>query len=71
MHEKGDTVVDEARGERVGVIQDIIKKTLWLRPIGGGREWEVSSEYCRPATRAEILSAKTAVRNRLSTEYPQ
>lgn len=39
-----------------------------LRPLGGGREWVCKITGARPATTAEIVSAKLHLKNRMSTK---
>ncbi|GAA0444760.1 hypothetical protein [Streptomyces olivaceiscleroticus] len=59
---KGSFAVDTRTAE-VGEVMDVIEGTVWLRPPRGGREWEVPCGAARPATAAEVLSAKVAQAN--------
>jgi hypothetical protein len=68
MFKKGDIVVDIANNDRVGRIQDVVVDRVWLRRLGGGREWDVHMDYVRRATEEQILSARNADRNRMSRQ---
>lgn len=57
-----DTVTDTA-ANRVGQVVDIIGTVVWLRPVGGGIEWDAHPEDLLPVTAAERLSAGLAVVN--------
>ncbi|MEU6175882.1 hypothetical protein ABZ832_28735 [Streptantibioticus parmotrematis] len=48
---------------RFGIVMDDLADTVWLRPLGGGREWTVRSQDIRSATAAEELSARVAEAN--------
>jgi hypothetical protein len=58
----GTFLVDTARNV-VGEFQEELRGRYYLRPIGGGREWEVSPEYTRRATDAERMQAAVRDRN--------
>jgi hypothetical protein len=58
----GTVLVDTARNV-VGEFQQEVRGRYYLRPIGGGREWEVSPEFTRKATDAERMHAAVRVRN--------
>ena len=62
----GTLVRDTARG-RVGEYMGKGGPYLLLRPVGGGREWEVSPEYVEPLSQEEALSVKVRVANAQST----
>ncbi|WP_055524086.1 hypothetical protein [Streptomyces graminilatus] len=53
--------------EKVGEYREKVGPYLLLRPIGGGREWEVAPADVRPATPAEYLSAKVRAANDQAT----
>lgn len=53
----GALVVDTTR-DRVGTVMALQYGRLYLRPVGGGREWEVIPDKVRLATREEELHAK-------------
>ncbi|MFG2596647.1 hypothetical protein [Streptomyces sp. NPDC048462] len=59
----GALAVDRRNGE-VGVVMGHVGTYMQLRPLGGGREWDVPPQDVRPPTPAEELSAKVAVANR-------
>ncbi|MFI0528561.1 hypothetical protein ACH3XX_00755 [Streptomyces scabiei] len=58
----GDVVEDTDR-KRVGKLMSIEGDNAWLRPLGGGREWDARPERLRPATPAQALSANVAAAN--------
>ncbi len=57
----------DTRRKRVGEVMDKAGSTCWIRPLGGGREWEASLKDVRPPTQDELLSAKVALTNHRST----
>ncbi len=61
----GTLVVNERTG-RVCVAMEQVGETVYLRPVGGGRETTVKREAVRIATRAEALAARVAAANRRS-----
>ncbi|MBW1602679.1 hypothetical protein JJV70_11275 [Streptomyces sp. JJ66] len=61
----GDTVFD-TRQERVGVYQANVDGELWLRPIGGGREWTADPGHVRRPTDRELISERVRIANRES-----
>lgn len=66
----GEVVKDAAR-DCLGEVKGHEGPYYQLRPIGGGREWEVRPENIRQATSIEVLSAKTdAVNRRSRRELP-
>ncbi|MEI5523595.1 hypothetical protein WB401_20080 [Streptomyces brasiliscabiei] len=58
----GDAVRDTATG-RIGKVMGFVGPYVQLRPIGGGREWDVRPERLTPVTRSEALSEGVARRN--------
>ncbi|MFE7278562.1 hypothetical protein [Streptomyces sp. NPDC057623] len=62
----GALVRDTARG-RVGEFMGKQGPYFMVRPLGGGREWEVSPEYVEPLTPEEVLSVKVKRANAQST----
>ncbi|MGW2212316.1 hypothetical protein [Streptomyces sp. NPDC001781] len=48
---------------RVGVVMGHQGPYVQLRPLGGGREWDVAPGRVRAATPAERISAATAYAN--------
>ncbi|WP_408647547.1 hypothetical protein [Streptomyces geranii] len=59
----GTLIVDIDREDRVGEFRGTAGPYWYLRPVCGGSEWEAKPEHVRPATPAEILSARTAREN--------
>ncbi|MFI1800814.1 hypothetical protein ACH427_26150 [Streptomyces sp. NPDC020379] len=55
--------VFDVRLGRVGQVMGDEGLRLQLRPLYGGREWDAEIEDTRPATRAELLSAKVKAAN--------
>ncbi|MET8681665.1 hypothetical protein ABZW18_29800 [Streptomyces sp. NPDC004647] len=49
--------------DAVGVVMGYVGGRVWLRPLLGGREWEVRSERVRSLTSREELSARLSARN--------
>ncbi|MFD8216925.1 hypothetical protein ACFXKC_02030 [Streptomyces sp. NPDC059340] len=58
----GSYVVD-TRTEKVGLVMGHEGPYVQLRPLGGGKEWDVAPDAVRRATAAERLSAATAYAN--------
>lgn len=58
----GTVMVDTVR-DRVGEFQGESRGRFYLRPVGGGIEWDVSPEYVREPTQGERLSAGVAAVN--------
>ncbi|MFJ9622105.1 hypothetical protein [Streptomyces sp. NPDC101181] len=56
----GTLLADTSRGDRVGEFRGVAGPYWALRPVGGGREWEVEPRYVRPALLLEQLRARTA-----------
>lgn len=59
----GALVVDRRSG-KVGVVMGHVGPYVQLRPLRGGREWDVPPKDVRSSTLTEELSAKVAVANR-------
>ncbi|MEV0639575.1 hypothetical protein AB0I77_32510 [Streptomyces sp. NPDC050619] len=55
-------MVDKRSGQ-VGVVMGHAGPYVQLRPLKGGREWDVPPTEIRHPTQAEELSAKVAVAN--------
>lgn len=47
----------------VGVVMGRLGRYVWLRPLGGGREWDAAPERVEPMSAAEVLSARLALAN--------
>ncbi|MFJ6987634.1 MULTISPECIES: hypothetical protein [unclassified Streptomyces] len=62
----GARVRDTARN-RVGEFMGKGAAYCMLRPLGGGREWEVSPEYVEALSPEEVLSEKVKRGNAQST----
>jgi hypothetical protein len=64
------TLARDTLSDRVGVVVDRMGRRVWLRPCGGGREWDVPIEEIEPLTDAaepaDTLRAKVAEVNRRS-----
>ncbi|MFE0733412.1 hypothetical protein [Streptomyces sp. NPDC058855] len=58
----GAIVLDTARNH-VGRVMGAEGPYLQLRPLGGGREWDVEAAHLHPLTGAELLSALVAEAN--------
>ncbi|WP_438488050.1 hypothetical protein [Streptomyces sp. S186] len=58
----GAYVID-IRDGRVGQVVGREGPRLWLRPVGGGREWVCAPEVVRCASVAERLRAETGYAN--------
>ncbi|MEV6671718.1 hypothetical protein [Streptomyces sp. NPDC051162] len=64
--EIGETVRDVARN-RVGEVMARGKEFYALRPLGGGREWDVAPSDIRPLAQDEVLRVRVAEANGRST----
>ncbi|MFJ4706940.1 hypothetical protein ACIP6I_19110 [Streptomyces anulatus] len=53
-------MVDISREGGVAEFRGVAGPYWSLRPVGGGREWEVEPRYVRPALLMEQLRARTA-----------
>ncbi|WP_243745207.1 hypothetical protein [Streptomyces hainanensis] len=65
--EVGFLARDTSRGE-IGRVVDRQAGRVWLRPVGGGREWDVRQEDVEPVSVGEILRPFVAEANRRSWE---
>jgi hypothetical protein len=56
---QGATVYDESSG-RYGTVADARMTPGWvfLRPLGGGLEWQARREHVRPATASDLLAER-------------
>ena len=61
----GTVMVDEARN-KVGEFRGDVAGKFWLRPVGGGREWEASPDFVREATDEERLKVRLSAVNERS-----
>ncbi|MFS8201054.1 hypothetical protein ACLVWQ_20480 [Streptomyces sp. CWNU-52B] len=58
----GELAKDSARG-RIGVVMGEVGGRVQIRPIGGGREWDVMPDKVAALSAREELSARLAVKN--------
>ncbi|MEU5158811.1 hypothetical protein AB0G74_04265 [Streptomyces sp. NPDC020875] len=63
--EIGGNARDTARN-KVGRVMDRTRGRYWLRPLGGGIEWDVPVTDLRPVTTAELLADAVAEANKRS-----
>ncbi|MEU6488377.1 hypothetical protein [Streptomyces sp. NPDC046887] len=63
----GATVRDTGR-DRVGVVTGAERGYVWLRPLGGGRQWAVEPARVKVLSTAEVLSAQLAEVNARSRQ---
>jgi hypothetical protein len=61
----GETAKDIKSG-KLGVVKGNDGPYYQMRPLGGGREWDVNPENIREANPDEILRERVAVANRQS-----
>ncbi len=61
----GELGYDSGSG-RVGRVMEVRRTVAWLRPAGGGREWEVPRDRLHPAGHAGELRARVAELNAAS-----
>ncbi|MFC5724458.1 hypothetical protein ACFP1Z_30315 [Streptomyces gamaensis] len=64
---KGSYVVD-LRQDRIGQVMGHQGPYVQLRPLRGGREWDVRPDDVRPATDTERLKAKVQAANADSSD---
>ena len=57
-------IVKDCRRNVLGRVMGHTGPYFQLRPLGGGREWDVSPEFIEKADPHEVLRAKTQVENR-------
>ena len=68
--EEGQVVRDIAL-DRVGEVMDVYEGQVFLRPLGGGREWEAAPGNVRRLTARQELSARLAATNaRSRSDFP-
>lgn len=62
------TILYDAERDEVGELQAVMQhnRSYWLRPVGGGREWDARLEDLHPADQAQELSAKVKAANERS-----
>ncbi|MEC4017772.1 hypothetical protein [Streptomyces sp. H27-D2] len=65
--EGGETVRDAGSG-RVGVVMGKVGPYYQLRPVGGGKEWDVPPSNIRAISQTEVLSVRVAVANERSRQ---
>ncbi|MEU3598914.1 hypothetical protein ABZ714_16280 [Streptomyces sp. NPDC006798] len=58
----------DATRDKVGRVMDRTYGRYWLRPIGGGIEWDVPAADLRPVTTAELLAEAVAEANERSSK---
>jgi hypothetical protein len=58
----GSPAYDASR-ERYGLVMDRVAGRVWLRQVGGGREWEARPEDIRPARLSDLLTNPVAEAN--------
>ncbi|WP_405525973.1 hypothetical protein OG426_26645 [Streptomyces canus] len=58
----GELAKDSAHG-RIGVVMGALGGRVQMRPIGGGKEWDVMPDNVVPPSPREELSARLAIRN--------
>ncbi|MCQ4084628.1 hypothetical protein NGB36_29645 [Streptomyces sp. RB6PN25] len=61
-HRVGE-VARDVRTDRIGVVMAVVGGRTYLRPLGGGREWETAADDVVPVPPHEELSARLAVAN--------
>lgn len=61
----GDLAKDTAR-DKVGVLMDKIAGRYLMRPMSGGREWEVKPEDIDYPTASDRVRAENGARNRMT-----
>ncbi|MBW1602718.1 hypothetical protein JJV70_11475 [Streptomyces sp. JJ66] len=61
-----EVVVRDRASDRIGVVMGNVGPYVQLRPLSGGREWDVHPDDVRELTAPEVLSARVAEANRIS-----
>jgi hypothetical protein len=64
------TLVHDAIRDQVGEYRDMLGTCVYLRPVGGGREWATRPEAVRRATDAERITAGVRAANARSLGRP-
>lgn len=68
MSSTGPSVGELARANgRIGRVVDKHGERVWLRPVGGGIEWDVPTEEVEQVATSEALSSVVKEENRRST----
>jgi hypothetical protein len=62
------SIAYDMASDRVGVVMARSEGRVFLRPVGGGREWTTDPGQVRPATVSEQLSARVGEMNRNSRD---
>ncbi len=62
------TLMHDMKRDVVGVVMEVKPRWVFLRPVGGGLEWQALPEDLEPVDRAAELSARVAEVNRRSRE---
>lgn len=57
------SVMRDVKADLVGVVAGAADGKIQLRPLGGGREWDVDPPDIRPLSPREELKARLAVEN--------
>lgn len=61
----------DTRLDRVGLVMEVTRKHVWLRPAYGGREWEADRSVVRGMSPREELSARLAAANAETRRKPR
>ncbi|GHJ19489.1 hypothetical protein TPA0909_11030 [Streptomyces albus] len=61
-------VVKDARTGRVGVVMDRLGSLYQVRPLNGGREWDVHPRHMVTAIQSDALSSRLAELNHRSSD---
>ncbi len=62
------TPVRDTTRDRIGVVMDRQGPYFQLRPLDGGREWDVAPEHVEPVSAREVLHARVAEANHRSRQ---
>jgi len=62
------TLIHDMRRDVIGVVMEVGPRWVFLRPVGGGLEWQALPEDLEPIDRAAELSAWVAEANRRSRQ---
>ena len=65
-HPDVGTMVWDSVRDRLGLVMDQERACLYLRPPGGGIEWQARPEDVEPVSASEALSPRVAEANRRS-----
>lgn len=61
------TVVIDTRSNKVGEVRGMEAGRYYVRPLCGGREWEVPQDKIRRMTPDEVMKARLDLKNRRSS----